>query len=250
MRIPRFYIAAALVNGQSLSLPDETAHYAANVLRMAQDDSIVLFNGDGHEYAATITSISRKQTTVHITGQRTTHSESPLHTVLAVAVSKGERMDWIIQKCTELGVTEIQPVISERTEVRLSNDRSDKKLEHWRKVAISACEQSQRTCIPHIYTPVSLGTWLSETESKAASSVRLILHTAITEPIALKEISTPTRVVLLSGPEGGFSAEEFAAVSRSGFQPVSLGSRVLRTETAPVAMLTLVQFLWGDMVTR
>ena len=209
---------------------------------MQSGDSLILFNGDGNEYAATITAVDKKSVHVELSAANTLDSESPLHIHLGIAISKGERMDWVIQKATELGVSQITPLQSERVEVRLHGEREEKKLAHWRAVAISACEQCARNRIPAINDVQPLFNWIDNVETDA----KFVLHHR--SVAALDAQSTaPKRVALLIGPEGGLSEAEINAAEQRGFQPLRLGPRVLRTETAPLAALSVLQFLWGDL---
>ena len=165
--------------------------------------------------------------------------ESPLAIHLGQGLSRGERMDWAIQKATELGVSEITPIMSERCEVRLKDERAEKRLSHWRQVAISACEQCGRSRVPVIHPPVLLSDWIKTTEA----DLKLVLH-PVSEPLASH--AKPGRLAFLIGPEGGLTDNEIEQAQASGFQPARLGPRVLRTETAPVVALAVAQQLWGD----
>ena len=165
--------------------------------------------------------------------------ESPLAIHLGQGLSRGERMDWAIQKATELGVTEITPIMSERCEVRLKDERADKRLAHWRQVAISACEQCGRSRVPVIHPPVLLSDWIKTTEA----DLKLVLH-PVSEPLASH--AKPSRLAFLIGPEGGLTDNEIDLAQAAGYQPARLGPRVLRTETAPVVALAVAQQLWGD----
>lgn len=242
MRCPRIYTPQALSTHDAIALDDEAAHHVARVLRMQSGESLRLFNGDGCEYLATIASADKKSVHVTIASVNAIDNESSLKIHLGIAISKGERMDWIIQKATELGVTEITPLLSERVEVRLQGEREEKKLTHWQSIAISACEQCTRNRIPAIHAPLSLAAWLDAIQSDA----KFVLHHR--SEIALEShTEKPASVALLIGPEGGLSETEIALAEKKDFAPLRLGPRVLRTETAPLAALSILQFLWGDL---
>jgi len=166
-------------------------------------------------------------------------TESPLRIHLGQGLSRGERMDWAIQKATELGVSEITPIVSERCEVRLKDERTDKRLAHWRQIAISACEQCGRSTLPVIHPPLLLAEWVKQT----AAELKLVLH-PVAEP--LTSHPKPGTLAFLIGPEGGLSDNEVAQAAQAGYLPARLGPRVLRTETAPVVALAVAQQLWGD----
>jgi|TARA_B100001094_G_scaffold301436_2_gene327735 16S rRNA (uracil1498-N3)-methyltransferase len=209
---------------------------------MKVGQSAILFNGEGGQYIGRLTNASKTNSTVLIDGFSAVEKESNLKIHLAVGVSKGDRMDWIIQKATELGVTEISPIFTGRTEVKLSGSRLDKKLSHWQQIAISACEQSQRNRVPSINPILSFDDWL---ELKHNGLKLLMNHLG---DLGLSEISPKDQnIVLLVGPEGGLSENEICVAEASGYTSVSMGPRILRTETAPVAALSILQSLWGDM---
>lgn len=238
MRLSRFFIDAPLSLGQH-ELPEDQAHYIARVLRLAAGDAVQLFDGSGQEYRGTLIEAGKKRVLVELTEQLAGMAESPLAIHLGQGLSRGERMDWAIQKATELGVTEITPLVSERCEVRLKDERADKRLAHWRQVAISACEQCGRSVVPLIHPPVTLAEW----QASVQAELKLVLH-----PVAvpLQQHARPQSLAFLIGPEGGLSEAEVSAAQAAGFQPARLGPRVLRTETAPVVALSVAQQLWGD----
>ena len=241
MRISRIYTALPLSGQQQITLEADAAHYLARVLRLPVGAQLVLFNGDGCEYAAHITSVDKKYVVVAIDRFESAERESPLAIHLGIAVSKGERMDWIVQKATELGVTRITPLLSERVEVKLQGEREEKRIAHWRAISVSACEQCMRNRIPVIDSVQPLAKWLDETEADA----KFVLHHR--SPTTLDSTAKPTRVALLIGPEGGLSETEIKLAEREGFASLRLGPRVLRTETAPLAALSVLQYLWGDL---
>ncbi len=240
MRIPRIYTSQHLAMNTTLELEPGPAHHVAKVLRMTAGRELILFNGGGGEYAATIVAAGKRQVTVAVGDYSEPRTESPLHTELAIGLSRGERMDWVIQKATELGVTRIQPTLTERTEVKLQGDRLAKRMEHWQQIIVSACEQCQRNILPQLLEPVSLQQLL---ESSTAS-LKYVLHHRTDRQ--LKDTGQPDSVCLLVGPEGGLSDNEIALALQHDFKALSLGPRVMRTETAPVAALAIMQFHWGD----
>ena len=238
----RIHVAAALSVGTELDLPDDAARHVAQVLRMRAGEALTLFDGAGGEYAAVILEAGRRDVRVRIDRHDSVDRESRLDVTLAQCVSKGDRMDYTIQKAVELGVTRIVPLLSERSVVKLDAERWDKKLEHWRGVAVSACEQSGRTRVPEVAAVQKLDSWLA---TPAIGALRLVL--APTESVSLRTLESSTRIALLVGPEGGLSDTEIAAARRAGCTGIGLGPRVLRTETAGVATLAALQLLWGDL---
>ncbi len=238
MRLSRFFIDAPLSLGRH-QLPEAQAHYIGRVLRLATGDAVQLFDGSGQEYLGELVEVGKKSVQVELREQFAGLAESPLHLHLGQGLSRGERMDWAIQKATELGATEITPIVSERCEVRLKDERADKRLAHWRQIAISACEQCGRSVVPVIHPPMPLAEWLAQT----AAELKLVLH-----PVAetLASHARPASLAFLIGPEGGLTDDEVAAAQRAGYRAARLGPRVLRTETAPVVALSVAQQLWGD----
>ncbi len=241
MRIPRIYTTQPLNKGESLELKSEAARHISRVLRMSAGRELVLFNGLGGEYPAKILLSDKKHVQVKIGDHRAHNQQSPLFIALAIAISRGERMDFICQKATELGVNKITPLSSERSEVKLKGERLEKKLQHWRQITISACEQSGRNLLPEITPLRPLTEWLPE----ASADCKLVLHHRNQQ--TLTQMPTPSSSLLLIGPEGGLSAQEIAAAEQQGFLALQLGPRILRTETAPLAAISLLQYLWGDM---
>lgn len=238
MRLSRFHIDAPLSLGQH-ELPEAQAHYIGRVLRMAPGDAVQLFDGSGQEYQGVLVEVGKKLVRVELHQQLTGLTESRLRIHLGQGLSRGERMDWAIQKAVELGVAEITPIISERCEVRLKDERADKRLAHWRQIAISACEQCGRSVIPLIHPPAPLAQWLA-----VEAQLKLVLH-PVADPLAGHQ--HPESLAFLIGPEGGLSDVEVEQARSAGFQPARLGPRVLRTETAPVVALSVAQQLWGDL---
>lgn len=238
MRLSRFFIDAPLSLGQH-ELPETQAHYIGRVLRHAVGDAVQLFDGSGQEFLGELIEVGKKNVRVELCEQFTGQPESPLRVHLGQGLSRGERMDWAIQKATELGAAVITPIVSERCEVRLKDERADKRLAHWRQVAISACEQCGRSVVPLIHSPVLLADWLQQSEAE----LKLVLH-PVAEPLASH--AKPGTLAFLIGPEGGLSDAEVAQAKAAGFHAARLGPRVLRTETAPVVALSVAQQLWGD----
>ena len=238
MRLSRFFIDAPLSLGEH-DLPEAQAHYIGRVLRMAPGDAVQLFDGSGQEYLGELLEVGKKSVRVTLSQALPGQAESPLHVHLGQGLSRGERMDWAIQKATELGANVITPIVSERCEVRLKDERADKRLAHWRQVAISACEQCGRSSVPTIHSPVLLADWLKACDEE----LKLVLH-PVAEP--LLSHAKPASLAFLIGPEGGLSDAEVEQAKAAGFQAARLGPRVLRTETAPVVALAVAQQLWGD----
>lgn len=242
MPISRFHCPQRLGPGQTLDLPPDAAHHAAKVLRMEVGHEVTLFNGEGGEYRAHITHIGKNDVTVKTAAFHEREAESSLEVTLAQAISSGDRMDFTLQKAVELGIRHIQPIAGERSVVRLSGERAEKRIRHWQQIAISACEQCGRNRVPVVAPIRSLTNWLGGLPS---SGIRLTL--APDAPARLRDLPRPTEpVTLLIGPEGGLTPEEIKAAASCGFVPVRLGPRVLRTETAALAALAAIQTLWGD----
>lgn len=206
---------------------------------MAEGDALQVFDGSGMEFRGTLLEVGKKRVTVRLDESFAGQVESPLQIHLGQGLSRGERMDWAIQKATELGVSEITPIFSERCEVRLKDERADKRLMHWRQVAISACEQCGRSRVPVIHPPLLLADWIKQTQAE----LKLVLH-PVAEPLVSH--AKPASLAFLIGPEGGLSDAEVEQAHGAGFLPARLGPRVLRTETAPVVALAVAQQLWGD----
>ncbi|MGH8679648.1 MAG: 16S rRNA (uracil(1498)-N(3))-methyltransferase [Burkholderiales bacterium] len=247
----RIYVNLPLATGATLTLPQDAARHLLQVLRFKAGEKFVLFNGTGGEYEAQLHTVTRRKTTAHVVLLRDVERESPLSITLAQCVAKGERMDYTLQKAVELGVAAIQPLLSARSVVRLADARWEKKLEHWRGVIIAACEQSGRTRLPTIAAVTSLAEWLA-VSSEAVLKLALSPDAAVSLT-ALAPLPNPLpqgqrgHVVVLVGPEGGLSQDELACAQRAGFTGLRLGPRVLRTETAGVAALAVIQAIWGDL---
>lgn len=242
MTTPRFYCPEILAQDGTAELPEQAAHHAARVLRLQLGDRVVVFNGRGGEGEARIADIGKRNVTVEIVAWHDIERESPLQVLLAQAISAGEKMDFTLQKAVELGVGAIRPLASERSVVRLSGERAEKRVAHWQGVVVAACEQCGRNRVPEVAPIRPLLDWLPE---QGEPGLRLML--APDAETGLHDLTKPSAsVTLLIGPEGGFSPAETEAARRLGFTPVRLGARVLRTETAALAMLAAMQALWGD----
>lgn len=242
MSTPRFYCPTILAPGAVVSLPPNAAAHASRSLRLKAGDSAVLFNGDGNDYSCELVAFQKGAVTAKVRGVHHNDAESPLKITLAQAISSGDRMDFTIQKAVELGVTAIQPIASQRSVVKLSGERAEKRREHWQNIVISACEQSGRAIVPEVAEPVSLATWLSRPNDFA---LRLTMSPAAGS--TLHELTSPAgKICLLVGCEGGLTEDEIGMASNMGFQSFRLGRRILRTETAPLAAIAAMQMLWGD----
>jgi 16S rRNA (uracil1498-N3)-methyltransferase len=242
MQQHRIYTSQPLQSGASLTLEEEPARHLTQVLRLKAGAEIILFNGDGHDYRARLDEVTKRSTGARIE-QRLEPAEAPaaLQIQLAIGISKGERMDFAIQKAVELGVTGITPLISERCVVRLPSERQERRLHHWQQVIIGACEQSGRSLVPACHPVLNLNDWLSFQETAGGILLDHRAHRT------LPELAPPTGAVrLLIGPEGGLSAQEREQAAAHGFTGVRMGPRVLRTETAPLAAIAVIQALWGD----
>ncbi len=241
----RFHVQGKLGNGSEVRLHPDAAHHAVRVLRLAVGESVVLFDGLGGEFEARITRIDRGDVSVKTGAHLDVERESPLHIRLVQGLSSGDRMDITLQKAVELGVAAIQPVATERSVVKLKDERAQRRVEHWQNLVISACEQCGRNRVPEVSPLMSLPDWLAQLDMPAPDDeARLLLSPAATVP--LKALSPVPRMTLLIGPEGGLSPAETQLAQSRGFKPVRLGPRILRTETAALAALSSIQALWGD----
>jgi 16S rRNA (uracil1498-N3)-methyltransferase len=243
MRNIRLYYPHPLPEGRDALLEGDAFHHAFRVLRCRQGDALILFDGQGTEIEATVVSVSRREACLRLGRRYRPRRESPLVVELYQGVSKGDRMDWALQKATELGVHRIVPVYTDNCAVRQSAEQAEKKWQHWQKVVIAACEQSGRVCVPEIVKPGQLSDlWLPD-----ANGLSLFLDPlGSVTPEQLRENGRPETVRLVIGPEGGLSASERAWLDTAGAIGLRLGPRVLRTETAAACALTLCQMLWGD----
>ncbi|NKB36397.1 MAG: 16S rRNA (uracil(1498)-N(3))-methyltransferase [Gammaproteobacteria bacterium] len=242
MREPRIFVDCDLQEDSELKLVADTAHYVATVLRRKVGQKISLFNGRGSDYPASIESVSKKEVLVQIASSKQVETESNLRITLLQGISRAQHMDYTLQKVVELGVHRIVPVFTEFGNLRIDDERAQKKWQHWRKILISACEQSGRAYIPELAKAQSLTTALAA----QTNSSRMILHPAA--GLSLGSMTAPANSMsILAGPEGGFSENELEQASAQKFQSIVLGPRVLRTETAAVAAISICQSLWGDM---
>ena len=236
--ISRFFCPISLAAGARVTLPDDAAHHAVHVLRLSPGAALVLFNGDGAAWPGTIDTV-KPQVTVRLGETAESEAEPRCRITLVQALAAGDKMDWVVQKAVELGAAAIQPVAANRSVLRLTGARAEKRVAHWRKVAQSACEQSGRNRVPAVGELLALDTWLTQADGGWVL--------APGEKDALRNHAVPPPSLnLLIGPEGGWTAHEMTAITARGFTPVSLGPRVLRTETAGLAALAAIQALWGD----
>ncbi|SFU51048.1 16S rRNA (uracil(1498)-N(3))-methyltransferase [Halomonas korlensis] len=240
-KAPRLHVAADFTVGGDVVLPEGPARHVARVLRLSPGEPLVLFDGYGRVAQALLVEADRKRVVARVEAVEAGRGESPLAVHLGQAISKGDRMDYAIQKAVELGVAAITPLYTEHGDVRLRGEREAKKLAHWQAVAASACEQCGRATLPPVHPPLSLVRWLAGRDE----ALRLVLHPGAAG--ALDQHQSPASAALLIGPEGGLSADDFAAALAGGFSPLSLGPRILRTETAPVVALSLLQYRFGDL---
>lgn len=241
MSTPRVFVDLALADGQRLSLRSGPSQHLVQVLRLRAGDPLILFNGDGTDFPSVLVEADRRGALVELGTPGAPELESPMAIHLGIGISKGERMDFALQKAVELGVSSVAPLFSERSVVRLSGERLDKRRRHWRGVVIAACEQSGRRRLPLLRLPENLTPWLL----KDHKCPLLLDHRADT-PLPLLP-APASEVTLLIGPEGGLAPNERAQAHRAGFVGVRLGPRILRTETAPLAALAVIQALWGDL---
>lgn len=238
---PRLHLASPLSEGAQLELPGSAAHHAAQVLRLREGEAIVLFNGQGGEYAARIASLGRKSVVVEVGAFAPVERESPMAVTLVQGLSSGERMDMTVQKSVELGVHAIQPVAAEKSVVRLSGERAEARRAHWQRIAIAACEQCGRNRIPEVRPVLPVSRYVPP-----PGALKLVLAPDAPNRLANFVAAGARELVLAVGPEAGFSEHEERALVAAGFQPVRLGPRVLRTETAAPAALAALNALMGD----
>lgn len=242
MRNPRIFTLAPLAAGSVINLPESTAIHVGKVLRMKPDEQLILFNSQDGSFQGKTVSTSNKHVSVQLISWIKNNSESPLRIELGQVISKGERMDYAVQKSTEMGIAEITPLFSQRCEVKLSAERQQKRLKHWQQIAICACEQSGRNKVPTILQPITLSEWIKNRNT----NLNFILHHRTSKK--LKDYNKPQSVSLLIGPEGGLAPDEIQQAEAHYFNPLSLGPRVLRTETAPIVAASIMHYLWGDFL--
>lgn len=242
MRITRVFQPAALTSGASLDLDEHASHHLAHVLRIKPGADLVLFNGEGGEYQAQVQTVGKRGVVVLVGTRSDPLRESKLVTVLAQGVSRGERMDYTLQKAVELGVSRIVPLSTEHSMVNLSGERRERRTQHWQSIIVSACEQCGRNAVPKLDNTNEFAAWLGTD----TSSLKLVLHQDGEK--SLSELPAPSgAVTLLVGPEGGLSDNEVVRAQAVGFTVLRLGPRILRTETAGVAALAAIQAKWGDL---
>ena len=241
MRISRIFTESQLKTQQTVNLDSRSSHYVSTVLRLKLGSEVILFNNDGFQYRAVIHAIEKKIVTVFVQYCENISNESDLQIHLAIAVSKGDRMDWVVQKATELGVTSITPLRSERTTIKLNAERLEKKRRHWHQIIISASEQCGRNTLVQLSHLQVFDDWITTVEADK----KVILHHQ--SEYQLRATEATSSVALLIGPEGGFSEEEITRAKSQQFYSLRLGPRVMRTETAPLAAIAILQSLWGDM---
>lgn len=242
MRIPRIFQAQPLSANSVITLNPETSHYLINVLRLRDDSPLIIFNGEGDEYSAKLINANKKHAVVELDQAIIRDTESPLKIHLGQGIARGERMDFLIQKSIELGVTEITPLFTERSEVKLSADRAEKRLEHWRGIVIAASEQCGRTKLATINPPLSLTAW----RDNVVAELKLVLDPDADNSLQQLQLS-PQSIAFMIGPEGGLTEHEILSATQHSFTSVRLGPRILRTETAAIATICALQYQWGDL---
>ncbi|CAM4442745.1 MAG: Ribosomal RNA small subunit methyltransferase E [Legionellaceae bacterium] len=242
MVLPRIYESCVIAINEKITLGESASHHLSHVLRMAMGDSLIIFNGSGGEYLAQIDAIHKKAVTVLIKNYNKENRESFLKIHLVQAITRSEKMDFVLQKAVELGVSEFTPIFTERVNIKLPNDRLQKRIQHWQGVIISACEQSGRTIIPTLNKPLHYQDWLKTTTIDRG----FILHPFAKEKLGNLSIEKEVVTVII-GPEGGLSDAEISLAEEKGLHRLNLGPRILRTETAPLAAITALQCFYGDM---
>lgn len=242
MRVTRVFVEAPLSAGRPSLLEGTAANHVMRVLRLREGDVLTLFDGRGGEYTARISGFRKDSVQVEVTEHRAVERESSLHLTLAQGISRGERMDWVMQKATELGVTRILPVITERTMVKLDERQAERKVQHWRGIVIAACEQSGRNRVPEVTEPVA---FYEAIRSFEPGTTKVLLSP--TGTLRAGDLARTDRIAMLIGPEGGLSENEQWAAVDAGFQQVRMGPRILRTETAAIAALAALQHDFGDL---
>jgi len=243
MRTTRIYSPSPLLVGQLAELSETAADHVSRVLRLRVGAAVTMFDGRGGEYAAELTAISRQRVLAEVQSHLPVERESPVAVTLLQSLARGEKMDWIVQKATELGVASIAPIETQRCIVSLEGERADRRLEHWRAVAVSACEQCGRNRLPQVLAPRQLEQYLQEPQGE---QLQVLLSPTAPQPLAAVAAGC-TAAALLIGPEGGLTDLELEMATQRGFVPARLGPRILRTETAAVAAITVLQATSGDM---
>jgi 16S rRNA (uracil1498-N3)-methyltransferase len=242
----RFHVPDRLGPGAVIDLPEASGHHATRVLRLGVGDPVILFDGHGGEHDAVLVRMHRNQVSARVTGFRDVERESPLAVTLAQGISSGDRMDLTLRKAVELGVHTIVPLTTERSVVKLRDERADRRRQPWQALVIAACEQCGRNAVPSVEEPVDYRTWLATLPLDSGDQTRIAL--AVGGERQLATLPKPSgEVLLLVGPEGGLNPEESALAVTRGFAPVRMGPRILRTETAALVALSAMQTLWGDL---
>ncbi|HAI93239.1 MAG TPA: 16S rRNA (uracil(1498)-N(3))-methyltransferase [Xanthomonadaceae bacterium] len=244
MRLTRSHVDLPLTSGARITLPEDSAAHLVRVLRLREGDACVLFNGDGHDYPARLVQAGKREAVVELGDAAPADNESPLRITLLQGIARGEKMDLILQKATELGVAAIMPVNGERTEVKLDAERAGKRLAHWREVTVSACEQCGRARLPGIAPPQPLE---QAVQALDRDMLRLILDPEAVHRLATLVAPASMRIAIAIGPEGGWSPRDLATLEGAGFTGLQLGPRVLRTETAGLAAIAALQARFGDL---
>ncbi len=243
MPIPRIYLPTNLLTGSEVTLDARALGHLVRVLRLRTGDSVVLFNGDGNDYTAELVEVRKDYALCRVHTVHDCNTESPLPIELAQGISRGERMDYTIQKAVEMGVQRIIPLNTERSQVKLSGEREEKRLQHWQGIILHACEQSGRSRIPELLPVQRLDQWLNNRAQ--------VTHALFLDPegnVSIGSLHAPIgSLSLLVGPEGGLSSHERELATLAGYQRLRLGPRVLRTETAALTALAAIQSIWGDL---
>jgi 16S rRNA (uracil1498-N3)-methyltransferase len=243
MQIPRLYLPLPLTVGATVRLDDNAFNHAVRVLRLKPEAALILFNGRGGAFAATLADVSKREAWARLLEFLPGEVESPLRVILGQGISRGDKMDYTLQKAVELGTAAIQPLFTKRGGVDLSGERLTRKVQHWRGIVIGACEQCGRNRLPDVHNPQALADWLTQ---PAEPGLRLLLDPAAEQSLRGLEPPATGWVTLLIGSEGGLSPAEMAQARQAGFIGVRLGPRILRTETAGLAALAAMQAWWGD----
>ncbi|MEP7042224.1 MAG: 16S rRNA (uracil(1498)-N(3))-methyltransferase [Dokdonella sp.] len=244
MRIPRIYVPQPLHSGRVVELPIQAGEHIARVLRLDCGHLLRLFNGDGSEYTSELTSVAKRAVTARVLESASTPDrESPLRITLGQGIARGDKMDWILQKATELGIARFVPLITDRTEVKLGAERAERRLSHWQAVIASACEQCGRNRLPELHEPVRLADWAAALGEVSGLRLALDPH----GDVGVRDLSVAQQATLAVGPEGGLSDQDLAILDQAGFRGLRLGPRILRTETAGLAALAALQAIHGDL---
>ena len=244
MRIPRIYVPFPLRAGREIELPAQAGEHIARVLRLDRGHPLRLFNGDGGEYAGELTSLAKRAVFARVLeAAPVPDRESPLRITLGQGVARGDKMDWILQKATELGVARIVPLMTDRTEVKLDAERAERRMSHWQAVIASACEQCGRNRLPQIDEPMRLADWAAALDDSAGVRLSLDPH----GDIGVRGLAIESHATLAVGPEGGLSQHDLATLAQADFRGLRLGPRILRTETAGLAALAALQAIHGDL---